>query len=169
MAGMLVARSDLLRTDVFSLSPDQGDVDRCSLCHGDVHPCLRWRFVADAQVASLAIVEDLDGLEERGSGLAPGGEPGSVHEFGFERAEEALHRCVVQAISLTAHGSLDAVEPEELLIIATSALDAAVGMMDQPSWWSPVSDRHGQRILAKGAFQTLWHRPADDLHRRPDP
>ena len=73
-------------------------------------------------MTSLSIVEDLDVLEECGSGLSPHGEPGSMHELGFERAEEAFHRRVVQAISLTTHGSLDAVEPEQLSIVATGIL-----------------------------------------------
>ena len=65
-------------------------------------------------------------------------------------------------------------------------------MVDQSPWWSPVSDRHVQRILpvctriaakvgpvmpalqsfapsdrdlTKGTLQSLGHRPADDLHR----
>ena len=62
-------------------------------------------------MASLSIVEDLDVFEERRSGLSACGEPGSVHKFGFERAEEALHGCVVQAIAFPAHGSCDAMAP----------------------------------------------------------
>ena len=45
-----------------------------------------------------------------------------------------------------------ALELEELSIVAAGVLHAAIRMMDQPSWRSPVSDRHGQRIFAKGAF-----------------
>ena len=46
--------------------------------------CLFRRTVADARVAPLSIVEDLDILEQRGPGLAPGGELVPVHELGFE-------------------------------------------------------------------------------------
>jgi hypothetical protein len=33
----------------------------------------------------LAVVEDFDVFEDRGSSLAPCGEPGAVHELGLER------------------------------------------------------------------------------------
>ena len=78
--------------------------------------------VVNARVASLVIVEGLDVLEERGSGLAPRGEPCSVLDLGFERAEEAFHRRVVQAVALTAHGGVDAVEPEQLAIVTANVL-----------------------------------------------
>ncbi len=139
--------------------------DLCSLSHGDVHPCLCWCAVADARVSPLAIVEDLDVLEECGSGFTSGGEPGSMHELGFKRAEEALHGSIVQAIALSAHGGLDAMEPKQFAIVTTGVLHPTVGMVGQPSWRSSVPDRHLQRILAKGALQALGHRPADDLHR----
>ena len=38
-------------------------------------------------------------------------------------------------------------EPEQLAIVAAGVLHAAIRMVDQPLWWSPVSDRHLQRIL----------------------
>ena len=139
----------------------------------------------------MAVVEDLDVFEERGSGLTACGEPGSVHELGFERAEEALHGGIIETISLSAHRGLDAMEPEQFAIVAAGVLHAAIRVVDQPLWWSPVPDCHVQRILpacsrsaakvgpvmpdlrsfapadrdiAKGALQTLGHRPADDLH-----
>ncbi len=62
-----------------------------------------WRAVADARMAPLAVVEDLDVLEECGFGLAPCGESGSMHELGFERTEEAFHGSVVEAIPLSAY------------------------------------------------------------------
>ena len=68
---------------------------------------MRWRLVADTRVSPLAVVEDLDEFEGRSSDLTAGGEPGSVHEFGFERTEGALHRGIVEAITLTAHGDFD--------------------------------------------------------------
>ena len=55
-------------------------------------------------------------------------------------------------------------KPEQLTIVAAGIL-GAIRVMNQSRWWSPVSDRHLQRILAKGALQALRRRPADDLHR----
>ena len=62
----------------------------------------------------MEVVEDLDGLEGRCPDLTSCGEPGSVHELGFERTEETLHRGIAEAITLTAHGDLDIVEAEQL-------------------------------------------------------
>jgi hypothetical protein len=113
---------------------------------------LRWRSVADARVAPLAAVEDLDIFEERGSGLAPCGESGSVHELGFERAEEALHRGIVEAIPLTAHRDLDVVEPEQLAIVAT-------GLLGGFKRWSQRLDEGGCDGQTKAGFRSVWAIP----------
>ena len=62
----------------------------------------------------MAIIENLDVFEERGFGLAPRGEPGSMLDLGFERAEEALHGSVALAIALSAHDD-PAHEPDGVL------------------------------------------------------
>jgi hypothetical protein len=77
-------------------------------------------------MALLAVVEDFEVLEERGPGLSPCGEPGSVRQFGLERAEEALHRRIVEAIALAAHGSFDAMEPKTLAVGAARLLHPAI-------------------------------------------
>ena len=43
--------------------------------------------------------------------------PGTVHEFGLERPKEALHGGIVEAISLAAHGGLDAMEAEQFAVV----------------------------------------------------
>ena len=88
-------------------------------------------------MAPLAIVEDLDVLKECGSGLTPCSEPGSMHELSFERAEEALHGSIVETIALSAHGGLDAMEPEQLAIVVASVLHTAIRVVDQSRWWPP--------------------------------
>jgi hypothetical protein len=70
---------------------DHARVDPCSLYQGGVHSCLFRCPAGDVRMASLAIVEDLDGLEECFSWFASCGEPRSVQELVVERAEEDLH------------------------------------------------------------------------------
>ena len=48
------------------------------------------RPVADAGVAALPVVEDLDVLEERGLRCLTGPEPGAVDQLGLQRAEEVF-------------------------------------------------------------------------------
>ena len=71
------------------------------MCH--VHPCLCWGAVADAGVAALAVVEDLNVLEESRPCLLACLEPRPVNHFGLEGAEEAFHRGVVPAVAFAAH------------------------------------------------------------------
>ena len=65
--------------------------------------CLIGGDVADGRVDPLTIVIAFD----VGKQVAPSGIPIEIFavmdEFGFQRAEEALHRRVVPAVSLSAH------------------------------------------------------------------
>ena len=49
-----------------------------------------WREVAEGGMAALAVVEDLDVLEDGGPGLLPGGPGLAVQQLGLEGGEEAL-------------------------------------------------------------------------------
>ena len=62
----------------------------------------RRALVAEGSVASLAIVEQIEVLEDVLLGLFPGGVAFAVCPFGFELAEEALHRSFVPAVALAA-------------------------------------------------------------------
>jgi hypothetical protein len=53
------------------------------------------------------------------------------------------------AISLAAHGRLDAVTVEDLAIGSAGVLDAAVGMVDESSGWRAMLDCHHQRVFAQ--------------------
>ena len=52
----------------------------------------------------LTIVVSFDIGEQLSFRRFPRGKTGLVHEFGFQSAEAAFHRCVVPTISLPAHG-----------------------------------------------------------------
>ena len=66
--------------------------------------CLFGGDIPEGGMEPLAIVVSFDVDEQ----VVPGGIPGwvasLVHEFGFQSAEAAFHRCVVPTISLPAHG-----------------------------------------------------------------
>src|SRR6478735_8255099 len=51
--------------------------------------------------------------------------------FGFQGAEDALHRCIVPAVWLAAHRWSDDGGLQDLAIIAGSVLTAAIRVMDQ--------------------------------------
>src|SRR6202162_1307933 len=79
----------------------------------------------------LTIVVSFDVGEQ----VVPCGIPGSVaslvHEFGFQSAEAAFHRCVVPTISLPAHGLDHPGCVVNLAVTGSGVLAAAIGMMSQ--------------------------------------
>jgi hypothetical protein len=79
----------------------------------------------------LTIVVSVDGGEQ----VVPGGRAGFVaslmHECGFQSAKTAFHRCIVEPISLPAHG-LDHPGRAEDLAVGGGVLAAAIGMVDEP-------------------------------------
>src|ERR1700754_2567370 len=73
--------------------------DRLERCRGE-HP--------EAVVASLAVVEDLDVVEDFAAEIAAGRPGSAVDELFLERGEEALGDGVVVAIAAAAYGLGDA-------------------------------------------------------------
>src|SRR5512134_3299520 len=100
-------------------------------------------------MAALSVVEDLDVFEERRLRPAPGSEPRAMHEFGRESAEEALHRGVVEAVSLSAHRRLNTICLEQLTVVAAGILNA------RSEWWiRPL----GGRRFRMAIFSASSHR-----------
>ena len=60
--------------------------------------------ISEGGIEPLTIVVSFDIGEQLSFRYFPRGKTGLVHEFGFQSAEAAFHRCVVPAISLPAHG-----------------------------------------------------------------
>src|SRR3954466_14825333 len=92
---------------------------------------LSGRSVADPGMPPAPIVEDFDVFEQCRFGLPPGAELCPMNQLGFERAEERLHRRIIVAIALAAHGRLDAVAVEDLAIGSAGVLHATIGMVDE--------------------------------------
>src|SRR5208282_6461884 len=65
-----------------------------------------------------------------------------VHQLGLQRLKETLCGSVVPAVALATHGADDAILPQQLLIIVTCILAAAVGVGDQPPARMTVGNSH---------------------------
>jgi hypothetical protein len=106
----------------------------------------------------LAIVISFDVSEQIVPGSIPGWVASLVHEFGFDRAKAAFHRGIVLTISRPAHGLDYPGCIEDLAVIGSGVLAAAIGMMDQ-AWRRLLAlDGHGQCAIVKSA--RLWSRIA---------
>src|SRR4051794_37069662 len=114
---------------------------------------LSGRPVADPGMPPAPIVEDFDVFEQ--CRLPPGTELCSMNKLRFERAEERLHRRVVIAVTLAAHGGFDAVAVEDLAIRSAGVLDAAIGMVDEALGRRAMPDRHHQGVLAQRTPQMM--------------
>src|SRR5829696_8848271 len=90
--------------------------------------------VVECRVAALAVVEDLDEIEDRRA--QPGsGRPGvAVEQLAFQRGEEALGDGVVQRIPDRSHGSDEAGGVQAAAVGERGVLAAVVGVADQAGW-----------------------------------
>lgn len=72
------------------------------------------------------VVEHLDVLEDVGSCLVVIAVDPSLNTLPLQELEEALHRCVVMAISSPTHAAYDVVLAQEALPVLTGELRALV-------------------------------------------
>ena len=111
----------------------------------------------------LTIVISFDVGEQVVPGLIPCFVANLMHEFGFDRAKAAFHRCVIPAISLSAHGLDHPGCVDELAVIGGGVLAAAIGMVDQARRRLLPLDGHGQGRDGQFRPHVIAHCPADDL------
>lgn len=76
-------------------------------------------------MATGAVVEGLDVIEDRGTGVSPGGEVTTMNEFIFQATPERFHRGVIVAVAAAAHRGDEAVVGERGTIIGTGILHSA--------------------------------------------
>lgn len=127
--------------------------------------------LAQRAVQSVAIVEHLNELEDRGLGLGAGRVAVGL-QLALEGGEEAFAGSVVVAVAATAHRTQQAMIEQQLLIGATGILPASIGVADQSrsrrrrrrrcSPVQPLIDRHLQRAAGQLACDLMMRRPADD-------
>jgi hypothetical protein len=110
----------------------------------------------------LTIVVSVDGGEQ----VVPGGRAGFVaslmHECGFQSAKTAFHRCIVEPISLPAHG-LDHPGRAEDLAVGGGVLAAAIGMVDEPGRRLLPLYGHGEGGDGQFRPHVVTHRPSNNF------
>src|SRR2546425_10818565 len=98
-------------------------------------PCslnLLRRAIAERLMNAFPVVEQLDVIEDRRSGMVACGEVAVVDEFVLEAGEEALRdRVVIRALPAT-HAGSDAAGPQLLTVAACAIGRTAIRVMNQP-------------------------------------
>src|SRR5580765_1642815 len=122
--------------------------------------CLLGGDVADGGMDPLTIVVAFDIAEQVTPRGSPIGVFTLVDEFGFQRAEEALHGCIVPAISLAAHRLDDGGVRQNIPVVAGGVLAAAVGMMDETRSRGAAA---GCAAMVRLGAHVVAHGPADHL------
>src|SRR3989449_4039742 len=89
----------------------------------------------------LAIVEELEVLEELGARRRPSGPGRVMDQLDFQRREEALGDGVVPAVAPAAHTADDPVLRQDPLVVAAGVLTSAIRMMQQTLRRAPTSPR----------------------------
>jgi len=80
----------------------------------------------------LSVVEDLYIVEDVPPCLVPWSVLAVMHKLFLQRTEEAFHWSVVPAVSLAAHADLHTVACEQVSVVLTGILAAAIRMVNQP-------------------------------------
>ena len=124
---------------------------------------LLWGEIADGGMDPLTIVVAFDIGEQVATGGIPIGVFALVNEFGFQGAEETLHRRIVPAIRLAAHRLGDGGGPQDIAVVAGGVLAAAIGMMGETRPRAAALDRHGERRDGEFGAHVVAHCPADHL------
>ena len=111
------------------------------------------------------VVEPLDVIEY----VRPCVVPGAIHlagcPLGFQRGEEALHRCVVPDVARPADAAADVMIGQQLLKLLTAILAALIRMMQQCVRFTAAPDRYHQRVRNQLGRHRGAHRPTDDTAR----
>jgi hypothetical protein len=126
-----------------------------------------WREVAEGGMAALAVVEDLDVLEDSGPGLLPGGPVLAVEQLGLEGGEEALGDGVVPAGAGAADALAGVPVGQPGRVGAGEVLGAAVGVVDlaressacSVRWWS-ASDQPTTRRECASRMAARYSQPS---------
>src|SRR5262249_52855059 len=97
-------------------------------------------------MASLAIVEELEIVEQRGARQGPCGPRRVVDEFDLQRGEKALGDGVVPASAPAAHAADDAVLRQDLLVVTAGILTPTIRMKPQARGRAPTRQRHAEGV-----------------------
>ena len=121
-----------------------------------------WAEISDGGVASGAVVENFDVVEDRELGLVASLKVGSVDQLVLERVPEALGGGVVVAAAAAAHAGDHAVGGERVAVVLAGVLAAAIAVVDESGAGAPFSDRHVEGLQDQAAVHGRLHGPTDD-------
>src|SRR5690606_24819790 len=116
-------------------------------------------------MSTLGIVEPFDVIEHIGACFISGFVSFPMHPLDLHGREEALHGCVVPAISLATHTAGDTLIGQQPLEILAGVLAALIGMMYQGHRLTTPPDRHHQGINYQLCRHVLAHRPTHHAPR----
>src|SRR5712692_5157605 len=112
-------------------------------------------------MAAMGVVPAFDELEDRHAGLALGFEAAAVEQFAFERGEETLAHCVIEAIADGAHRGPHARLAATLAEGERRVLATLVRMMNHGGG-PALPQRQAERLQPPFGAPMGFHRPADD-------
>src|SRR5260370_25777008 len=112
-------------------------------------------------MAAMGVVPAFDELEDRHAGLALGFEAAAVEQFAFERGEETLAHCVIEAIADGAHRGPHARLAATLAEGERSVLATLVRMMNHRGG-PTLPQRQVERLQHQLRRQMGVHSPAPE-------
>lgn len=113
----------------------------------------------------LAVVEELEVIEELGARRGPRGPRRGVDELDLQRREEALGDGVVPSIAPAAHAANDPVLRQHTLVVAAGVLTPTIRVVQRARQWPPTGQRHAEGVEGEVIRDVLAHRPTDSEAR----
>ncbi len=107
------------------------------------------------------IIEHLDIFEDVLCRVFTGRVVSMIHELPLEDPAKAFDTSIVPAVACAAHAGDHAVDGEHLLITRGGILTAAIRVVQEPSPWGSIDQRHREGLLSQRPGQPVAHRPAD--------
>jgi len=114
---------------------------------------------------TLPIVEQVNVFHDLIGGFGARPVAAMMHEFGFQRAPETLHRRVVIAVSFAAHRHAHSVASEQRLILMAAILAPAIRMVNQTHSKTACGDRLLQCTNNQIGRHPRTEAASDDLTR----
>ena len=87
--------------------------------------------ITESRMSPLTIVEQFKVFEDFAACLGSGTPVALINQFELEGGEKTLRHRIIPAVAFTAHAAQHAVRRQQLLILVTGILAAAVGLMQQ--------------------------------------
>ena len=113
----------------------------------------------------LAIIEPFNKREDLSARLIPGVIGLMMHQFIFQRAEEAFRHRIIITVALPAHARCHAEGGEPPLIGQAAVLGTLIGVMNEARSNASLAHRHGESLQRQVLVGLRTHGPADHPSR----